>query len=156
MITQELVKHLFDYENGILTWKNPMIHPSRKGCVVGSKNSRGCLIVQINSKMYLVHRLIYLYHHGNLPKYVDHIDRDPLNNKIENLRECTLSQNNCNQKSRNRHKNVYWNKRDKKWTVYITINKKMKHIGGFDDFELAKLVAVEARNKYYKEFARHV
>lgn len=37
--------------------------------------------------MHLLHRMIFLYHKGYLPRKVDHHDRDKLNNKIENLRD---------------------------------------------------------------------
>jgi len=65
--------------------------------------------------------LIFLYHHGYLPKFVDHIDGNKKNNRIENLREATKSQNAMNQKVSTRNtsgiKGVMWHKRDKKWFV---------------------------------------
>lgn len=160
MITQELVRHLFNYEGGILTWKNPTSPRFKPGDVAGTVNCDGYSHVMINRKIYKSHRLIYLYHYGNLPDYLDHIDGNRSNNKVENLRECTTSQNNCNAGLSNKNtsgaKGVSWHKHNKKWQVQIKLNKKLKHIGYFDDFELAELVAIEARNKYYKEFARHV
>lgn len=160
MITQELVRHLFNYKDGILTWKNPTSKKFKPGDVAGWINNLGYTRVKINRKKYLIHRLIYLYHHGNLPKYIDHIDGDPLNNKVENLRECTLSQNIHNSKlckiNTSGAKGVSWNKRKQKWMVYLGLGCKRKHIGYFDDFELAELVAIEAREKYHRGFARHV
>jgi len=98
-------------------------------------------------------------HHNYFPEYIDHIDNNPLNNKIENLRECTLSQNSQNQKLKSnntsRIKNVTWHKRVKKWQVQIMINGKNKYFGVYEDLHLAELVATEARIKYYAEFARH-
>lgn len=159
MITQELVRYLFNYENGILTWKNPTSKKFKPGNVAG-KMDKDYSRVKVNRRMYLIHRLVYLYHHGNLPKYIDHIDGNPLNNKIENLRECTLSQNVHNSKlckiNTSGVKGVSWNKRNKKWVVCINSQNKRKHIGYFDDFELAELVAIEVREKYHRGFARHV
>ena len=96
---------------------------------------------------------------GYLPKFIDHIDCNPSNNKIENLREATFSQNQHNTKKRITNtsgvKNVHWYKPLKKWMVYIMINKKRKHLGYFNNIELAELVAQEARNKYHGKYARH-
>jgi len=52
----------------------------------------------------LVHRIIYIGVHGSIPEHyhIDHIDRNPLNNSISNLRAVTASENmyNRNPKSR--------------------------------------------------------
>jgi hypothetical protein len=53
-------------------------------------------------------------------------------------------------------KGVYWNKRNRKWQVSVGVSKKQKHIGYFDDLELAELVALEARDKYHGNFAKHL
>ena len=62
-------------------------------------------------KMYLTYRLIFLMEHGYMPKYVDHINGDPADNRIENLREATAMQNGTNRgKQTNNtsgYKNVY-------------------------------------------------
>jgi hypothetical protein len=158
MITQELVRELFDYCDGVLYWKTSR-GKSKAGKVAGKINSKGYHAVGVNKKLYLAHRLIYLYHHGILPKYIDHVDGNKLNNTIENLRECTLAQNSANSKAQKNNtsgaKGVFWIKRIKSWQVSLSVNGKRKHIGNFKDFELAELVAIEAREKYHKDFARH-
>jgi hypothetical protein len=97
--------------------------------------------------------------YGYLPKYIDHIDGNPSNNKIENLREVTNSQNCKNSKisitNKSGVKNVHWNKENKKWRVQLTINGKTKCFGSYDNLDTAELVAQEARNKYHGEYARH-
>jgi hypothetical protein len=52
-------------------------------------------------------------------------------------------------------KGVNWNKSNKQWRVRVQVNKKRIHIGDFKDLELAELVAIEARNKYHGNFAKH-
>ena len=49
-----------------------------------------------------------------------------------------------------------WKESKKTWVVRVQTNKNRKYIGSFKDLELAELVAMEARNKYHKEFARNV
>lgn len=156
---QSKVKFLFDYLDGKLYWKNPTRITMKSGTIAGCVNKYGYLQVGINKKYYRVHQLIYLYHHGHIPKMIDHIDGDKLNNKIENLRECDTSTNSVNMRlhptNTSGTKNVSWSKNKNKWRVCLQVNCKYKHIGYFGDIELAELVASEAREKYHGRFARH-
>lgn len=158
-ITKEILNFLFNYKNGELYWNFSLSCKSPKGNIAGSIKGDGYRRIGLNKKPYLAHRLIFMMHHGYLPKVVDHIDGNRQNNCIENLREATQSQNSHNQKlsikNTSGYKNVRWNARKRKWFVNIRLNYKDIHIGYFKDIELADLVAQEARDKYHKEFARH-
>lgn len=94
-LTREEVQEVFDYSEGNLIYKKGTCHNSA-GTAAGSITGDGRLEVWCKNKHHLVHRLIFLYHHGHLPDIVDHIDQDYTNNKIENLREATKSENNHN------------------------------------------------------------
>jgi hypothetical protein len=154
MLTQELVTNLFSYtESGDLIWKKR--GKSRKfGVVAGYIRKDGYKLTRINTKPYLIHRLIFLYHHGYLPKYIDHIDRNPANNRIENLREATHSQNhgNITKQSNNTsgYKGVSWNKGHKRWVVTF----RGKLLGRFTDVILAAEAYDKAAFEYYGEFSR--
>ena len=70
-----------------------------------AKTTYYCLYTRSGTKrkIYSLHRVVwYLHYQTDPPNLIDHIDRDPLNNKIENLRETTysLNQRNSNHKSR--------------------------------------------------------
>jgi hypothetical protein len=95
--------------------------------------------------------------HGYVPGIIDHVDGNPLNNKIANLRPATISQNAMNAKvyctNKSGVQNVSWHKKAKKWEVKLQIKGKRIHFGAFDDIELAVAVAKAIRNKHYKEFA---
>ena len=86
------------------------------------------------TKYILMHRLIL-----NTPKgmITDHINRNRLDNRRENLRICTPSQNLCNTNLRkdntSGHRGVYWYKPYSKWMVICTINSKSKFLGYFED-----------------------
>jgi hypothetical protein len=159
MITQELILDLLKYENGKLFYKNKTHKFSKVkiGDEAGSLYGNGYLNVKINQKPYQVHRLVFMMFHGFLPKLIDHIDGNKLNNKIENLRECNYITNGYNRKigsnNTSGYKNVVWNKKLNKWRVSLWVNKKYKDCGYFEDLELAVMVAHEARNKYHKQFA---
>lgn len=75
----------------------------KKGNHAGSKckNSKDRLtawVVRVNSKNYLAHRVVWYLFHGEIEESlnIDHIDGDPLNNNINNLRLVTQGVNNRN------------------------------------------------------------
>ncbi|MCK5609397.1 HNH endonuclease [Candidatus Pacearchaeota archaeon] len=160
MITQDLVKDLFNYnpETGILTRKINK-GSAKAGDIAGSINSKGYLLTRINGKKYLNHRIIFLFVYGYLPEFMDHVDNNRLNNKIENLRECTWNENQHNALLRKDNKSgikcVTWHKATKKWMAAIRINKQSKHLGVFSDIKEAKKSVDDARIKYHGEFANN-
>jgi hypothetical protein len=157
-LTQDYIKSLFEYKDGNLIWLVDR-KKTKIGDKAGSLKGSGYIATGIDRKYYLNHRLIFLYHYGWLPKKIDHIDTNNLNNSIENLRPATDSQNAQNRKisSRNKsgYKNICWDKNAKKWSVRIRSQGNYRYFGLFDDIELADLVAQEARDKYNGNFARH-
>jgi hypothetical protein len=161
MVTQELLRQLFDYKDGQLIWKVQKAKRTKIGSAAGwqnfDKHGQRYLNVEINGKAYKIHRLVFLYHNGYLAKDIDHIDGNRLNNRIENLREVTESQNAFNSKIRNTNTSGYKNvfKEKNKWRVQLSIQGKSLSFGSFDDLELAGLVAEEARNKFHGAYARH-
>jgi hypothetical protein len=159
MITQERLKELFDYQDGTFIRRSTGVQ------IVANFGVKRYLRVFVDGKPRSLHRMIYLWHHGHLPKTLDHIDGDRANNKIENLREATQQQNCLNRKhhsnSKSPYKNVYLQSPTKNsewkrnWIVRITVAGESKYIGSFKDLELADLVATEARDKFHGQFARH-
>lgn len=164
MITPEKLHQLFEYrDDGNLVRKvSGAGRSNKKGMVVGFfpkkiTRSNRYVTTKINGQHYCVHKLIYMYHHGVMPDQLDHINGNSLDNRIENLRLATTSENAQNRKTfannKSGCKGVTWHKRIKKWQVSVAVNKVQKHIGYFDDLEFAALVATEARDKYHGKFA---
>jgi hypothetical protein len=160
MLTQEYLRETFDYQDGQLIRKS-----TGKVAVCNKTKNKRYLRINICSKSYYLHRVIFLHQHGNQPKTIDHIDGDCFNNKIENLRQVTQQENCLNRKhatsSRSPYKNVYLQAPTKKsewkrnWVVSLSVHGKRKYCGSFDDVEFADLVATEARNLYHGQYARH-
>jgi len=140
MITQDRLKVLFSYrEDGNLIWLKTMNNFIKEGDVAGHVNKTGYVNVGVDYKSYLLHRLIYLYHHGWLPPLVDHIDTDHLNNRINNLREASRSLNASNSnKSRGPtpFRGVYLLPSGR-YSAVTCYEHKQKHIGVFDKPEEA-------------------
>ena len=93
----------------------------------------------------------------------DHIDRNPFNNKKENLRPATMQQNTINRSIMTTNKSgfigVRWNNEINKWTAHICTNYISKNIGSFDSLRDAIIARLKAELKYFgKEFApqRHL
>ena len=91
-------------------------------------------------------------------KQTDHKNCNSLDNRISNLRLCTTSQNQHNQKPHkgrtSQFKSVYWNKRAKKWMAQIRHNSKLIYLGLFnDEIEAAKTYDAKAK-ELFGEFAK--
>lgn len=156
-ITQELLKQHFEYKYGFLYMKKRFPSSGGKqailGVKMGCKNKAGYWVIWLNKKTHYTHRLIFLFHHGYLPEFIDHIDGDRSNCKIENLRAATRSQNNSNKKPSNKH-SIYLGVRKDGNTWFAVIKVKGKHIYKRTNSEQQ---AAREYNKlavmYHKEFA---
>ena len=113
--------------------------------------------ILINKKKYALHRIIYKYHNEDWDltysynNEIDHININPLDNRIENLRVVNHTQNSINRnKFKNcssKYKGVCWDKQKNKWRASIRINSKTKNLGLFTNEE----EAYECYKKKYDE-----
>lgn len=107
------------------------------------------------SRIYLMHREIL----GAKPdEEIDHVDGNRLNNQRSNLRLCSSAENKHNRgKSKNNtsgYKGVHWNKQNGKWRSRIMVNRRVYHLGFFENSEDAAKAYDIAALKYHKDFAR--
>lgn len=100
MLTQKRLREVLHYDpsTGIFTWIIATSDRLKVNTIAGSLRKSGYRNLQVDKKLYLAHRLAFLYMVGYIPKYVDHINGDPSDNSWENLRECSLKQNQYNRK----------------------------------------------------------
>jgi hypothetical protein len=135
-LTAEHVRAILDYnpDTGVFRWRwrddwRKNENARWAGKVAGNINRRGYVRIGINGRSYLAHRLAWFFIYGEWPqKDLDHIDGDPGNNHIANLRLATRQEN-----TRNRQKNknntagvpgVSWCKRTGKFLVQIKVDGK--------------------------------
>jgi hypothetical protein len=146
---------LFEYKDGDLIWKVK----NTKGKIAGSLKPTGYTVIEVDGKNIMAHRLVWIMHNGNFEGYIDHIDGNRSNNRIENLRVVDRTKNQWNRKISHNNpigvKGVRFRKDSNKFEARLTVNGKRMVLGSFKDLELAQLVVMEARNKYHKEFANH-
>jgi len=163
-LTQEILKQLLHYDEntGIFTWI-AKTHVKSKKCKIGNQltniNNVGYLTAQIDKKIYKAHRLAFLYVYGYMPKIVDHINGNTLDNRICNLRATDDLGNARNTKTPNTNtsgiKGVSFCKTHKKWRATIRHNNKQLSLGYFNNIEDAAEIVRITREKLHGEFACH-
>lgn len=157
-MTQDYLLYLFEYRDGNLYWKvdKKKVKPGQKA---GSRKPSGYYSVKIDYKSYRLHRLIFMYHHGYMPRIIDHIDTDRSNNKIENLRECSVRENAYNSKILKSNtsgvKGVHWCKIHEKWIARCRADGKRHSLGYFSDIKDAENAVKSFRKLHHKEFCNH-
>jgi len=127
--------------------------------VAGTRNEQGYVQIRVLGKVYLAHRLVWLYVHGEWPRNeIDHINGVRHCNVLANLREVSSSQNKMNSSLRcdntSGTKGVSYEARYDRWRAYITADGKRKMLGSFATLDEAIAARVEAQKFVHGEFAR--
>ena len=157
-LTKEYLHDWFLYNNGCLFYKK-----SKQRITIGQqagwKNADGYYKIKINNVIYALHRVIFYYHSGFMPKVVDHINQNKSDNRIENLRATNQSWNTIyskkNTKNTSGYKNISWHKPSEKWWIRIFVDGKRRSFGLFENLQDAVKVAKETRIKHHGEFVHH-
>lgn len=160
MITQDFLKSILHYdpETGVFT---RVVDRSnmKKGSIAGSRRKDGYVLISILKRGYYCHRLAFLYVHGYIPNKIDHINCNPSDNRISNLREANQSENmrnTCIQSTNTSGiKGVVWDKDRSKWRAQIRHLGKMYNLGRYNCINEASLAIKMHRNKLHGEFANH-
>lgn len=166
-ITQELLLELieFDFNSGRMWWKTRSAKHFKEGYRTKEGNAAAWNKKHVGNETFLSvctgrqfgrifgenlfkHRVLWLAYYGEWPTAsVDHIDRNPLNNSIFNLRDVSHSVNMKNQKLRADNKSgvtgVFWNSHNSKWWAYINRDGQRHTLGYFKDLQ----DAIDARRR---------
>jgi len=117
LMNQSNVQKVFDYDakTGDLIRRS-----SNKR--TGTINSLGYKYTKFNKTTVPCHRLIYIWHKGDIPDHyhIDHIDHDRSNNRIENLQAIPPHEN-LGKRIHSKYKNVHKNKNGTKWVAKVII-----------------------------------
>lgn len=150
----ETLKEWIDYDpqKGSFTWKKSPHHLIKQGSMAGTYEKRGYRVLHIRKKIIKAHRAAWAIIYGYFPiGEIDHIDNNPSNNCIDNLREVDRSKNQMNAKTPKNNtsgvKGVHYCNPKRKWIASISIDKKKFCIGHFDSIE----EAIKARKQKEKE-----
>lgn len=157
MVTQkELKKHIsYEKHTGLFKWERPTSQRVKKGDIVGSFHNNGYITIRLHTKLYLAHRLAWLYEYGEWPEQIDHINHNRKDNRLKNLRSVMHSENGKNQKMAKNNTSgitgVYWDKCRHKWATGIKIDFKTVGRKRFDNL----IDAVCYRKGLEREYGFH-
>lgn len=162
VLTQHYLKEVLEYnpECGIFTWRKVLYnHIHLLNTVAGSIYANGYRYVQIGGKDYRAGRLAWFYVHGEWPAaYVDHINGNRADDRIENLRLATNSQNQANRgvmaTNTSGTKGVRYEASRRRWRAQITANGKSKCLGRFRSRDEAMQAYAKAAKEIWGDFAR--
>jgi len=166
LIIQEYLHSIMNYdpETGIFTWKWREDKPNNvnsafAGKDMGSITGADYLQLTIDYKTYPAAVIAWIYMKGVWPNgKMDHKNRDTMDNRFDNLRDSTDSQNGYNKKIPENNttgfKGVCYDKSRDKYIVYITADKKRHFIGRFDTPQDAHAAYCEAAKRLHGDFAR--
>jgi hypothetical protein len=169
----EILREFLDYDNETATlyWKerdrkwfnHDKYHYTWNKRFAGKPAGRkkgingGYKTLAMFDQSYRYHRVIWALVHGEWPEhFIDHIDGDPTNNKIENLRPVSNSENSANRKkvtSNTGFKGVHKLKNKDKYLVTIEKNYKQYNLGRYDTPEEAHAVYCAKAKELFGEYA---
>lgn len=176
--SQEYLQECFDYDSdtGVLTWKErPLSHFSNfhrgrnwnshwagkpAGHNIKRKDGYTQNVVHVNGELHGKARVIYKLVYNLQPDTVDHRDTNSSNNRLDNLRNSTTSQNAMNKNKRSDSKSGYKGvcvitaRKNKKYKATICVKGHVQHLGFFDTAEEVYKVYVEHAEKLHGEFFR--
>ena len=150
---------LISPDTGFVIWRSSPAKCVKIGSLVGVKRPTGHLFVQIDGKAIALHRIVWAMHYGSWPDgMIDHINRNPEDNRICNLRTASKSQNAANidkpyTNNKTGYKGVSFCKQTNKYRASISFERKWHHLGLFETPELAHSAYILASSKYNGEYS---
>lgn len=159
VVSHERLLEVLDYEpeTGLFRRRIPMQCRVKVGEVAGGrKGAKGHIQIRLDGRLYLAHRLAWFYVHGRWPaQCIDHIDGDPANNRLSNLRDVAQRINLQNRRTpssankTSRLLGVSFCRRTGRWRSCIRVEGRQKSLGYFDSENEAHARYVEAKRQLH-------
>jgi hypothetical protein len=148
----------YDADTGIFRWLvSPRFSVPAGTVVAGERLARRYLHIGILNKRYPAHRLAWFYFHGEWPKgLIDHINGDPSDNRIANLRDCSASVNSQNQRGPHSRSTTGFlgvtatGSKKRPYRAQINCSGKLHYIGIFETAEKAYAAYVERKRELHE------
>jgi hypothetical protein len=147
-----------DAATGRLYWRKKIASKIVVGAEAGSQRKDGYKTINLFGHSYLAHRIVFAMLNGHCDNEIDHINGDPSDNRPENIRAVTRSQQNMNRgvhcNNTSGHKGVYWFKPKGYWQARIKVAGKYISLGYFRSIENAVEAYNAGAEKYHNEYRR--
>ena len=153
-LTAQRLRELLHYDpnTGVFTWLKRIAKRIHVNDIAG-QHSNGYLVITVDGAKRMAHRLAWLYSHGTWPKnHIDHINGNPLDNRLCNLRNATNAENMQNQRKAGAGSSTGFlgvHKRRNKWRARITTNGVLFELGTFDAPEDAYAAYLLAKRRLH-------
>lgn len=151
ILTQACLKEILHYDpdTGLFTWTNPRSPRIKPGDPAGCAKY-GYIVIKVNNRPYPAAHLAHLYMTGELPSdEMDHINRNPSDNRWKNLRQADRSLNclnrGCFKNNKAGIQGIYKNRRKK--GVMWQVEYRGKYVGFYDSFPAAVAARIFAEFK---------
>lgn len=154
-LTVERLRQLlrYDHSDGEFYWLVSSAIRIRVGDQAGSVNGHGRKYIKVDGAQLPAHRLAWLYVHGSFPQFeIDHIDGNPLNNRIENLRDVPgriNAQNRRQAHSSSKSGVLGVTRKGVRWKAQIAIDGRKLYLGTFDKVEQASGAYMKAKRELH-------
>jgi hypothetical protein len=155
ILTVERLREVLDYdtETGVFRWKIANSKRTRVGSIAGCVRPDGYCGIRVDSSRYYAHRLAWLFVFGEYPvAHIDHIDGDPSNNRLCNLRDVRQALNIQNQRQADRDSKsgiLGVVRRGNRYCSSIGTNGRTTYLGTFATAELAHQAYVDAKRRMH-------
>lgn len=151
MLNLEYLKSVLHYnaETGVFTWLKSTGRRKKKGSIAGTKYKLGYIVIGLSGTRYLAHRLAWFYTYGYWPRTIDHINNLRHDNRLINLRDVSVKENNQNIHVANKNSSTGIrgvSKEGNKYVARIYYDGKQRRLGTYSTPEAAKEAYLTARN----------
>ncbi len=155
---EELSKEIDEYidynsDTGLFFWKRDVGRKVKKGTPCGSTcKTNGYVKIRFKGRNMAAHRLAWFIVYGYEPRVIDHINGVRDDNRIENIRDVTVTENNRNHKFRSTNTSgydgVYFRIDRQLWMAQISSNGRNIYLGYHDTAEIAHKIRMAALDAY--------
>lgn len=158
ILTQARLRELLEYspETGVFKWRVNRQGHCKAADVAGARRHDGYIRITVDQHRVWAHRLVWLYVNGTWPlQQIDHINGNPSDNRLANLRDVSPQTNMQNERQARRRKNggtllgAHWCMTWKRWKSSIITSGKLMHVGWFDTEQQAHDAYVAAKRRLH-------
>jgi len=147
----------FDFRNGVFYWKKLTTNAVKIGDEAGIRNDKGYVIISFKNCSYRAHKLVWILEHNEPPPdVIDHINRCRWDNRPQNLRRASRSENAMNAGKRSHNSSGFkgvHKHNNKKWRAQIRFRNKRYCLGIYETAHEAHAAYLKAAKKIAGNFA---